>query len=371
MKVGVPKEIKNNEYRVAMVPASVRALVGNGHTVFVQQSAGEGAGIGDHEFGAAGAKILPSAEAVYKESEMIVKVKEPFPEEYKLLCKDQILFTYLHLAPAPELTQALLKQEIIGIAYETVQLDNGSLPLLTPMSEIAGKLSVQVGAHYLEKENGGSGVLLGGIPGVKPGNVTILGGGTVGLNAAKVALGMGANVTVLDINLEKLRYLDDVLGGRITLLSSNTNNIEHSLSQADIVIGAVLIPGARAKKLVTRNMISEMRKGSVMVDVAIDQGGCFETSVPTSFDKPVFLIDGVIQYCVANMPGCVARTSTFGLTNATAPYTLTLANLGYKVALKQDIPLRRGLNVFKGKLTNKPVADAVGLEYTPFESVML
>jgi len=368
--VGVPKEIKNNEYRVAIVPSGVRALIENGHHVLVQTSAGEGAGIPDTEYVSAGAEIVSSANMIFSEAEMIVKVKEPLPREYKLLRPGQLLFTYLHLAPAPQLTKVLLEQGIVGIAYETVQLDNGSLPLLTPMSEIAGKLSVQIAARYLEKENGGSGVLLGGIPGVKPGNVVIIGGGTVGQNAAKIALGMGAHVTLLDISLEKLRYLDDVLGGRITLLASNMDNIEQATKKADVVIGGVLIPGAKAKKLVTRKMISEMRKGSVMVDVAIDQGGCFETSVATSFDNPTFLVDGVIQYCVANMPGCVARTSTFALTNATLPYVLKLSNLGYDKALKDDITLRKGLNVYKGKLTNKPVADAVGINYIPYESAI-
>jgi alanine dehydrogenase len=369
--VGVPKEIKNNEYRVAMVPSGVRALVENGHQVLVQKSAGEGAGIPDTEYSGAGAQISPLAETIFEKAEMIVKVKEPLPQEYKLLKSDQILFTYLHLAPAPKLTKTLLEQHVIGIAYETVQIDNGSLPLLTPMSEIAGKLSVQVAARFLEKENGGSGVLLGGVPGVKPGNVVIIGGGTVGQNAARIALGMGAHVTLLDISLDKLRYLDDVMGGRITLLASNTENIEQAVKNADVVIGGVLIPGAKARKLVTRKMISGMRKGSVMVDVAIDQGGCFESSVATCFDNPTFLIDGVTQYCVANMPGCVARTSTFALTNATLPYVLKLANSGYDKALRNDFPLRKGLNVYKGKLTNKPVADAVGIEYFPYESAIV
>jgi len=369
MIVGIPKEIKNNEYRVAMVPAGVMALVENGHKVIVQKSAGEGAGISDKEYLAAGATISPKPEVIFGEAEMIIKVKEPLPQEYQLLRKDQVLFTFLHLAPAPGLARALIKQQVIGIAYETVQLDNGSLPLLIPMSEIAGKLSVQVAAHYLEKENGGSGVLMGGVPGVKPANVVIIGGGTVGLNAAKVALGMGANVTILDISLERLRYLSDVLESRLTLLASNSENIEKAVLEADVVIGSLLVPGAKAKKLVPRKVISQMRRGSVMVDVSIDQGGCFETSAPTSFDKPVFLVDGVIQYCVANMPACVARTSTFSLTNATFPYVLKLANLGYKEALRQDIPLRRGLNVYQGRLTNEPVAEAVGLDYTPYEEI--
>jgi alanine dehydrogenase len=364
MIAGVLKEIKNNEYRVAMVPSGVRSLVENGHTVIIQQSAGEGSGISDAEYQAAGAVICPSAEEVYQKAELIIKVKEPLPQEYSLLRENQILFTYLHLAPAPELTRALLDRKIIGIAYETVQLENEVLPLLTPMSEIAGKLSVQVGAFYLQKENGGSGVLLGGVPGVRPGNVTIIGGGTVGLNAAKISLGMGAHVTLLDINLEKLRYLDDVLGGRITLLSSNSHNIEQTVTDADLVIGGVLIPGAKAKKLVTREMISGMRKGSVMVDVAIDQGGCFETSVPMTIENPIFMVEGIIQYCVANMPACVARTSTFALTNATFPYVLKLANMGYKKSLSHDSALRKGLNTCKGYLTNQAVAEAVGIEFT-------
>jgi alanine dehydrogenase len=365
--IGIPKEIKNNEYRVSLDPCGVKDLVEHGHTVIVQKSAGEGAGISDDNYTTAGAKIQSTAGEIFNQAEMIVKVKEPLPEEYSLLQKDQILFTFLHLAPAPELTRALLERKIIGIAYETVQLNNRSLPLLIPMSEIAGRLSVQVGAHYLHKENGGSGVLLGGVPGVRPGNVSIIGGGIVGLNAAKIALGIGAHVTLVDINLDKLRYLDDTLGGRITLLASNSDNIEQSVVDADLVVGAVLVPGAKAKKLVTRDMVSRMRKGSVMVDVAIDQGGCFETSVPTSFESPVFLVSGIIHYCVANMPSCVARTSTLALTNATFPYVLKLANTGYEKALRQDISLRNGLNVFKGKLTNKAVAEAVGVEFMPYE----
>jgi alanine dehydrogenase len=370
LKIGVPAEIKNNEYRVALVPSGVRALVEHGHRVSIQQGAGEGSGIADAEYQAAGAGILPWAEGVYQDADMVVKVKEPLPREYKLLQPGQLLFTYLHLAPAPELTRALLEQKIIGIAYETVQLDNGSLPLLTPMSEIAGKLSVQVGARYLEKENGGSGVLLGGVPGVQPGQVTIIGGGTVGLNAAKIALGMGARVTLLDVSLERLRYLSDILGDRAALLTSNNHNIEEAVAGADLVIGGILKPGARAVKVVTRAMVSRMRKGSVMVDVAIDQGGCFETSHPTTFEDPVFLVDGVIQYCVANLPGCVARTSTFALTGATLPYILELAEFGYRKAFELNIPLRKGLNVYHGRLTNQAVASALSIEYTPSEEAL-
>jgi alanine dehydrogenase len=367
MIVGVPKEIKNNESRVAMVPSGVRSMVENGHRVIVQKGAGEGAGITDAEYLASGASIKPSAKSVFKEAEMIVKVKEPLPPEYKMLPPGQILFTYLHLAPALELTRAILEQKIIGIAYETVQLPNLSLPLLTPMSEIAGKLSVQVGAHYLEKENGGRGVLLGGVPGVRGAEVAIVGGGTVGLNAAKIALGMGAHVTIIDISLERLRYLADVLGGNLTLLAANSENIEIAATNADLLVGSLLVPGARARKVITRAMISRMKKGSVIVDVAIDQGGCVETSKATTFDHPVYEVNGVTHYCVANMPGCVARTSTFALTNATTPYALKLANLGYQAALREDSALRKGMNVMAGKLTNKPVAEALGIEYTEFE----
>jgi len=368
MIIGAPREIKNNEYRVSLVPAGVKALVDSGHKVIVETSAGEGSGISDKEYLKAGAVIRRSATNIYEEAEMIIKVKEPLPQEYDLLGEGQILYTFLHLAPALELTKALLRQKVIGIAYETVQLEDGSLPLLTPMSEIAGRLSIQVGAYYLQKENGGSGVLLGGVPGVSAGNVTIIGGGTVGTNAAKIALGMGANVTILDINLDRLRYLDDILDGRAITLASNIDNIEVSVADADLVIGAILIPGARAPHLVTRDMIAKMRKGSVIVDVAIDQGGCIETSVPTTFEKPTFTVDGVIHCCVANMPAAVSRTSTFALTNVTLPYVLKLADLGYEKALRTDDSLKKGLNVFKGKLVYKPVAESLGLQYTPLET---
>ena len=367
MIVGVPKEVKNHEYRVAMVPAGVKSLVEDGHTVLIQAFAGEGSGVSDAEYAGAGAQIRPTAEAVYAEADMIVKVKEPLPQEYPLLRKDQILFTYLHLAPAPELTKALLDRGVVGIAYETVQLDNGSLPLLTPMSEVAGRLSIQVAAHWLQKENGGSGVLLGGVPGTPPANVAIIGGGTVGINAAKMALGMGAHVTILDLSLDRLRYLDDVLGGRLSVLASNDLNVEKAVVEADAVVGALLIPGARAKKVVTKSLISRMRKGSVVVDVAIDQGGCVEGAIPTTHQDPVIRIDGVTLFCVANMPGCVARTSTFALTNATFPYASKLANLGYKAALKADPALAKGLNVLQGKLVSKAVAEGVGMDYTAYE----
>jgi alanine dehydrogenase len=363
MIIGVPKEIKNQEYRVAMVPAGVRSLVDDGHRVLVQSSAGEGSGIADDEYQAAGAELRPTAEAVFAEAEMIVKVKEPLPQEYQLLREGQLLFTYLHLAPDPKLTRALLERKIVGIAYETVQAENGSLPLLTPMSEVAGKLSVQIGAHWLEKENGGSGVLLGGVPGTPPAKVAIVGGGTVGTNAAKVALGMGAEVTILDINLDRLRYLADVFGSSIRLLASNAHNVEEAVAEADLVVGSLLIPGAKAKKVVTKAMIAKMRKGSVIVDVAIDQGGCVEGAVPTSHENPVIDMDGVILCCVANLPGAVARTSTFALTNATFPYVSKLANLGYKAALAADPALFKGLNVLKGDLVCQAVAEGVGMDY--------
>jgi len=366
--IGVPKEIKNNEYRVAMIPAGVKSLTEHGHKVLIQTSAGEESGISDKDYLETGADIRESAGDIFDEAEMIVKVKEPLPQEYDLLHEDQVLFTYLHLAPALELTKALLTQKVIAIAYETVQLQDGSLPLLVPMSEIAGKLSVQIGAHYLQKEKGGSGVLLGGVPGTEAGRVAIVGAGAVGVNAAKVAVGMGANVTILDIDLNKLRYLKDIFPN-LTALVSNSSNIEKAVAGADLVVGCVLIPGARAPKLVTKEMISKMRRGSVVVDVAVDQGGCFETTVPTRFDNPTFVVDGVIHYCVPNMPSAVARTSTFALTSVTFSYVLKLANLGYQKALRSDISLCKGINVCKGNVTNKSVADSLGLEYAPFEAL--
>lgn len=366
MIVGVPREIKNHEYRVSLVPGGVKALVERGHTVMVERLAGEGSGISDDEYIEEGAEIRDSPNDIYEEAEMIVKVKEPLPQEYDMLREGQILYSFLHLAPALELTKALLRRKIIGIAYETIQLEDESLPLLTPMSEIAGRMSIQVGCHFLEKENGGSGVLLGGVPGTRAGNVSIIGGGTVGTNAAKIALGMGADVTILDVSLDRLRYLCDILQSRITTLASNSRNIESAIASADLVIGAVLVPGARAPRLATRDMVAKMRKGSVVVDVAIDQGGCMETAAPTTFDNPAFSVDGVIHCCLTNMPSAVARTSTFALTNATLPYALKLADLGYDEALMSDNALRKGLNVFRGKLTNKAVADSLGLEYTPY-----
>ena len=371
MIVGVPKEVKNHEYRVAMVPAGVKSLVGDGHTVLVEQSAGVGSGISDAEYLEAGAGIRATPREVFAESEMIVKVKEPLPQEYGLLHPGQVLFTYLHLAPAPELTRALLERRVIGIAYETVQAANGALPLLTPMSEVAGKLSIQVGAHFLQKENGGGGVLLGGVPGTPPAKVVIVGGGVVGTNAAKVALGMGASVTILDINLDRLRYLADVFGPSLNVLASNELNVGRAVAEADLVIGGLLIPGAKAKKVITKAMITKMRKGSVIVDVAIDQGGCVEGAVPTTHEHPVIDVDGVILCCVANLPGAVARTSTFALTNATFPYVSKLADQGHKAALRSDPALFRGLNVLEGKLVCQAVAEGVGIDYVACDSTEL
>lgn len=370
MIIGVPREIMNHEARVSLVPAGVKALVGRGNKVVVETSAGEGSGISDEEYIKAGALIRRFSTDIYKEAEMIIKVKEPLLQEYDLLREEQILYTFLHLAPALELTKTLLRQKVIGIAYETIQLEDGSLPLLTPMSEIAGKIAIQIGAHYLEMENGGSGILLGGVPGTRPGNVTILGGGIVGTNAAKIALGMGANVTILDTNLDRLRYLDDIFDGRAVTLASNIDNIEAYVVEADLAIGAVLIPGARAPRLITRDVVAKMRKGSVIVDVAIDQGGCIETSVPCTFDNQTFTVEGVIHCCLPNMPSAVAQTATFALTNATLPYALKLADLGYKQALLSDSSLRKGCNVFKGKLVHQRVAESLGLEYTPLDDLL-
>lgn len=369
MIIGVPREIKNHEYRVAIVPRGVRELVKCDHRVIVESSAGEGSGISDKEYIHEGAEIAESPECVYKEVEMVVKVKEPLLQEYYLLRENQILFSFLHLASSLELTTAMLNKKVIAIAYETVQLEDGYSPLNAPMSEIAGRLSVQVGAHYLQKENGGRGVLLGGVPGTSLANVAIIGAGTVGANAAKIALGMDANVTVLDIDVNKLRHLSEISNGSLTTLIANSNSIENAVTNADLVVGAVLVPGAKAPQVVTRDMISKMRKGSVVVDVAIDQGGCIETSHPTDFDDPVFTFDGVIHYCVANMPAAVARTSTFALTNATFPYVRQLANLGFEEAIVSNRPLAKGVSLFKGNLTCKAVADSLSLEYTPIEAL--
>ncbi|MBW1710780.1 MAG: alanine dehydrogenase [Deltaproteobacteria bacterium] len=357
MLVGAPKEIKNNEFRVGMVPAGVRVLTHAGHQVFVQEGAGQGCGIADEEYIKAGAGLLATAEEVYERAEMIVKVKEPLSQEYPLIKEGQVLFTYLHLAPDPELTKILINCKCIGVAYETIQVGDGSLPLLTPMSEVAGRLAPQVGAHYLEKVQGGRGVLLGGVPGVEKGKVTVIGGGVVGTNAAKIAVGLGAEVYVLDINPRRLAALDDIFGSSITTIMANQENIARLVSVSDLVIGAVLIPGAKAPALITREMISSMPPGSVVVDVAIDQGGCVETSRPTTHQDPVFVIDGVIHYCVTNMPGAVARTSTFALTNVTLPYVLEIANNGLEKAVKENRALSLGVNLYKGEVTYPAVAE--------------
>ncbi len=370
MIIGLPKEIKDNESRVGLVPSGAHALVQDGHKVLVQANAGEGSGISDAEYKAAGAEIVPSAAAVYGRADMIIKVKEPVGPEYQLLREGQILFTYLHLAPAPELTGMLLDRKVSGVAYETIRLPNGSLPLLTPMSEVAGRMSIQVGAYYLQKPNGGRGELLGGVPGVPPANVVIVGGGIVGTNAAKMAVGLGARVTIIDLDADRLRYLDDIFFGQIETLMSNPYNIEDSVSKADLLVGAVLIFGAEAPKLVTRAMVSNMKKGAVIVDVAVDQGGCIETTHPTTHSKPTFEVDGVVHYCVANMPGAVPRTSTFALTNVTLPYARRLAGLGFKDAVGHDAALKQGVNVYKGQITCEPVAKALGLPSAPLDSML-
>jgi len=370
MIIGVPKEIKNQEYRVALVPGEVSELVKNGHRVLVEKSAGVGSGIADEEYFGEGAEIIATAEELFKTADLIMKVKEPLPPEYDLLREAQVLFTFLHLAAAPELTRALLQKKVTGIGYETVQMENGYLPLLVPMSEVAGSLSTQVGAYFLQKENGGSGVLLGGITGTERGKVTILGGGIVGTNAARIALGMGANVTVLDKNIERLRYLGEIFGGQLNTIVANSHSIESAVINADLVIGGVLVAGAMSPKLITRKMLTSMRPGSVAIDVAIDQGGCIEGSRPTSHNDPVFVMDGIIRYCVANMPSAAARTSTFALTNVTFPYLLELANMGFKKAIKINSALAKGLNTYDGKLTCKPVAEALNINYVPLEIIL-
>jgi len=365
MIVGVPKEIKDNEFRVGMVPAGVKVLTDAGHLVYIQDGAGEGSGIRNEEYVQAGGKIVSGSDEVWSIAEMIVKVKEPVNEEYPKLRKHQILFTYLHLAPLPELTRVLLEKKVTGIAYETIREEDGSLPLLTPMSEVAGRMAIQIGAQYLERNQGGRGILLSGVPGVPPAQVVVIGGGVVGVNAAKIALGMGAQVTILDNHLPRLRYLDDVFLGRVATLASNSITIAQSVRKADLLIGAVLIPGAAAPKLVTRQMISTMKKGAVIVDVAVDQGGCIETTHPTTHSAPTFVVDGVVHYCVANMPGAVPRTSTFALTNATLPYAAKLAGMGFKQAIQSDSALGQGVNVFEGHVTYRAVADSLRMAYTP------
>ncbi|HBW35281.1 alanine dehydrogenase [Desulfosporosinus sp. BICA1-9] len=370
MIIGVPKEIKNNENRVALTPAGVVAFCKAGHQVVIENNAGVGSGISNEEYIAAGAEVLATPADVYTSADMIIKVKEPLSAEYDLFKDGQLLFTYLHLAPEPALTAALLKKNVVGIAYETVQPADGSLPLLIPMSEVAGRMATQIGAQFLEKQYGGKGILLGGVPGVSPAKVTIVGGGIVGINAAKMAIGMGAEVTILDVSNARLRYLDDIFSSKIKTLMSNSYNIAQAVAQADLLVGAVLIPGARAPKLVTEEMVKAMKPGSVIVDVAIDQGGSVETiDHVTTHAEPTYEKFGVIHYSVANMPGAVARTSTFALTNATLPYALKLAKLGYAEAIRTDLALARGVNVIHGKLTYKAVAEALNLEYTPLSDV--
>jgi alanine dehydrogenase len=361
--VGIPAEVKDNEFRVGMIPASVHALVLAGHTVLVEQGAGLGSGIADPEYVEAGAELVPDAASVWGRAEMVVKVKEPVESEYGHMRAGQTLFTYLHLAPLPRLTEVLLERQVTGIAYETIEDKQGRLPLLTPMSEVAGRMAVVVGASYLTREHGGRGTLLAGVPGVPPGDVVILGGGIVGLNSMKMALGLGARVTVLDTNLDRLRYLDELFHGQVSTLASNPYNLRGSLRRADLLIGAVLIPGRSAPKLVTRDMLGLMKEGAVAVDVAVDQGGCFETTHPTTHSDPTYVVDGVVHYCVANMPGAVPRTSTFALNNATLPYGLALANKGVKQAVLDDPGLLAGVNTFKGHITYQAVADSQNRSY--------
>ncbi len=370
MIVGVPKEIKNNEYRVALVPSGAEALVECGHSVVVEAGAGLGTGIEDSEYEAVGANIVPTDADVFAVADMVMKVKEPQPQEYGMLREGQIIFTYFHFAASEELTRAMVKTGSVCIAYETIQLPNGTLPLLTPMSEVAGRMAVQQGAKFLERPMEGRGILLAGVPGVPPANVLILGGGVVGANAAKIAAGFGANVYLLDVNLERLRYLDDVMPANVTTIYSNRLNIAQLLPTSDLVIGGVLRRGAKAPTLVTREMLKLMRKGAVVVDVAVDQGGCFETTHPTTHSQPTYIVEGVVHYCVANMPGAVAGTSTFALTNETLPYARTLANKGWKAALTDSTPLRLGLNVALGKVTLLDVAEQFGYEYTPADQLI-
>ncbi|MEK3725598.1 alanine dehydrogenase [Paenibacillus sp. FSL H8-0034] len=366
MIIGIPKELKNNENRVAITPAGAEVLRTNGHEVCIEQGAGLGSGFQDEEYRVQGVRILDTAAEVWTKSDLIMKVKEPIPQEYAYFREGLLLFTYLHLAPEPELTKALVDQGVIAIAYETIQLDDRSLPLLTPMSEVAGRMAVQIGAQFLEKPHGGKGVLLGGIPGVQPAEVVIVGGGIVGTNAAKMALGTGARVTLLDVNADRLRYLDDIFGGRLTTLVSDSYHIEQAVSKADLLIGAVLIPGARAPKIVKEYMIRGMAPGSVIVDVAIDQGGSIETiDRVTTHSNPVYVKHGVVHYAVANMPGAVARTSTFGLTNATTPYAVQIANKGIRQAIIDNQALARGVNVANGFVTYEAIAQELNFAYIP------
>ena len=363
MRIGVPKEIKADEYRVAMMPVGAETLTKAGHQVFIETQAGAPSGFADEDYAKAGATIVPTAAEVFSKAEMIVKVKEPQPQEISMFHRGQVVFTYFHFAASKPLTQACLDAGIVAIAYETIHDKNERLPLLTPMSEIAGKMSIQEGAKYLEKPMMGRGILLGGVPGVAPAHVVVLGAGVVGTNAAKVAAGLGANVVIMDINIDRLRYLDDVMPANVYTLYSDAHNVREQLRLADLVIGAVLIPGARAPRLVTRQDLVAMKNGSVIVDVAIDQGGSIETSRPTTHSQPVFVVEGVVHYCVTNMPGAVGRTSTIALCNATLPYAVKIANKGYERAAEEDPGFRQGINMADGKLTNAAVAEALGMEF--------
>lgn len=370
MIVGLPREIKTEEYRVGLTPAGVKAFASRGHTVLVEEGAGDGSGFEDSEYADAGAEVLADRRALFDRAEMIVKVKEPLPEEYELFREGQLLYTYLHLAASRELTVALKERRVTGVAYETVELEDGSLPLLTPMSEIAGRLSVQEGAKYLEKSFGGRGILLGGVPGIRRGRVVVIGGGVVGTNACKMAVGLGADVHVLDVSPKRLAYLDDIFSTHITTLYSNDANIAEAVREADLVIGAVLIPGAAAPRLVTRAHLPTMKRGAVIVDVAVDQGGCFETTRPTTHKDPVFIEEGVVHYCVANMPSAVALSSTIALTSVTLPYGLMLADKGLEGAVAASAPLARGVNLHAGKCTHQGVAESLGLECVPVDEAL-
>jgi alanine dehydrogenase len=367
MIIGVPKEIKISENRVGMTEAGVRQLVKEGHSLFVEKDAGVGSGITNEQYEKAGAKILDTKKEIYAKAEMIVKVKEPLPDEYELLKENQILYTYLHLAAEPKLTRVLCERKVKAIAYETIQKEDGSLPLLTPMSEVAGRMATQIGAFYLQKDHGGKGILLGGVTGVRPAKVTIIGGGVVGTNAAKMAIGLGADVTIMDVNTSRLEYLDDIFPGQVTTLYSNAQNIEASVVDSDLVVGGVLITGHKAPTLVSKHMISSMAKGSVVVDVAVDQGGCIETCKPTSHQNPTYEVDGVIHYCVPNMPGVVSRTSTYALTNVTLKYASIIAAVGVEDAIAKDKALFLGLNVYGGHVCYEPVAKDLGLEFRPYK----
>ena len=368
MIIGVPKEIKISENRVGMTEAGVKQLVKEGHTLYVEKDAGVGSGISNQQYEQAGAKVLDTKAEVYAKAEMIVKVKEPLPDEYDLMKENQILYTYLHLAAEPKLTKVLCERKVKSVAYETIQKEDGTLPLLTPMSEVAGRMATQIGAYYLQRDHGGKGILLGGVTGVRPGKVTIIGGGVVGTNAAKMAVGLGAHVTILDVSTARLEYLDDIFGGRVTTLFSNVQNIEQSVAESDLLIGAVLITGHKAPTLVSKQMVSSMGKGTVVVDVAVDQGGCIETCKPTSHAHPTYEVDGVIHYCVPNMPGVVSRTSTYALTNVTLKYASMLAAMGVEDAIAKDKALFKGLNVYGGYVCYEPVARDLGMEYKAYRA---